>query len=64
MLEIDLEDFFSPPQASEPERHYVEVQKMLEQWEKEKAETEWEPEKVLLEMKQKVATLQAQPVEE
>lgn len=37
---------------------------MLEQWRKEKAETEGEHEKQLLAMKQKVATMQAQQEEE
>lgn len=37
---------------------------MLEQWEKEKAETEREHEKKLFDMKQKVATMQAQQEEE
>lgn len=56
---------FSPLfRQREPERHHIEVQEMLEQWEKEKAETEWEPKEMLLEMRQKAATLQAQPLEE
>ena len=37
---------------------------MLEQWEKEKAETEGEHEKQLFDMKQTVATMQAQQEEE
>lgn len=37
---------------------------MLEKWEKEKAETEGEHEKKLFDMKQKVATMQAQQEEE
>lgn len=37
---------------------------MLEHWEKEKAETEGEHEKKLFDMKQKVATMQAQQEEE
>lgn len=37
---------------------------MLEQWEKEKAETEGEHEKKLLDMKHQVATMQAQQEEE
>lgn len=40
------------------------MQETLEQWEKEKAEREREHEKVLFEMRQKVATLQAQREEE
>ncbi|XP_075022355.1 centrosome-associated protein CEP250-like isoform X3 [Calonectris borealis] len=50
--------------ASEREGHHAELQEMLEQWEKEKAETEGEHEKKLLDMKQKVATMQAQQEEE
>lgn len=37
---------------------------MLEKWEKEKVETEGEHEKKLFDMKQKVATMQAQQEEE
>ncbi|XP_008945178.1 PREDICTED: centrosome-associated protein CEP250, partial [Merops nubicus] len=50
--------------ASEQERHRSELQQMLEQWEKEKAETEGEHEEKLFDMKQKVATMQAQQEEE
>ncbi|RMB95561.1 hypothetical protein DUI87_27671 [Hirundo rustica rustica] len=50
--------------ASERERHRAELQEILEEWEREKAEREQEHEKVLLEMRQKVATLQAQQEEE
>ncbi|KAM9650031.1 uncharacterized protein ACIBXB_012009 [Morphnus guianensis] len=50
--------------ASEREGHHSELQEMLEQWEKEKAETEREHEKKLCDMKQKVATMQAQQEEE
>ncbi|KAM9650025.1 uncharacterized protein ACIBXB_012002 [Morphnus guianensis] len=50
--------------ASEREGHRSELQEMLEQWEKEKAETEREHEKKLCDMKQKVATMQAQQEEE
>ncbi|KAM6288867.1 uncharacterized protein AAHN32_013729 [Aegotheles albertisi] len=50
--------------ASEREGHHSELQEMLEQWRKEKAETEGEHEKQLLAMKQKVATMQAQQEEE
>ncbi|XP_074698827.1 centrosome-associated protein CEP250 isoform X3 [Strix aluco] len=50
--------------ASEQEGHHSELQKILEQWEKEKAETEGEHEKKLFDMKQKVATMQAQQEEE
>ncbi|XP_056363140.1 centrosome-associated protein CEP250-like [Oenanthe melanoleuca] len=50
--------------ASERERHHAEMQETLEQWEKEKAEREQEHQKVLSEMRQKVATLQAQKEEE
>ncbi|XP_069655616.1 centrosome-associated protein CEP250-like [Haliaeetus albicilla] len=56
--------FFSPHQASEREGHHSELQEMLEQWEKEKAETEREHEKKLFDMKQKVAAMQAQQEEE
>ncbi|KAM9650012.1 uncharacterized protein ACIBXB_011988 [Morphnus guianensis] len=51
-------------EASEREGHRSELQEMLEQWEKEKAETEREHEKKLCDMKQKVATMQAQQEEE
>ncbi|XP_050770537.1 centrosome-associated protein CEP250-like isoform X3 [Gymnogyps californianus] len=44
--------------ASEREGHHSEVQEMLEQWEKEKAETEREHEKKLFDVKQEVATVQ------
>ncbi|XP_031983228.1 centrosome-associated protein CEP250-like [Corvus moneduloides] len=50
--------------ASERERHHAEMQETLQQWGKEKAEREQEHEKVLFEMRQKVATLQAQREEE
>ncbi|NXL89550.1 CP250 protein, partial [Alectura lathami] len=50
--------------ASEREGHHLELQGMLERWEKEKAETEGEYEKELIDMKQKVATMQAQQEEE
>ncbi|OWK50835.1 Centrosome-associated protein CEP250 [Lonchura striata] len=50
--------------ANEHERHHAEMQEMLEQWEKEKAEREQEHKKVLFEMRQKVATLLAQQEEE
>ncbi|XP_058278735.1 centrosome-associated protein CEP250-like [Hirundo rustica] len=50
--------------ASERERHRAEMQGILEEWEREKAEREQEHKKVLLEMRQKVATLQAQQEEE
>ncbi|NXR02763.1 CP250 protein, partial [Sagittarius serpentarius] len=50
--------------ASEQEGHRSELQEMLVQWEKEKAETEGEHEKKLFDMKQKVATMQAQQEEE
>ncbi|KAM6298838.1 uncharacterized protein AAHN32_008310 [Aegotheles albertisi] len=50
--------------ASEREGHHSELQEMLEQWRKEKAETEGEHEKQLLAMKQKVAAMQAQQEEE
>lgn len=40
------------------------MQETLQQWGKEKAEREQEHEKVLVEMRQKVATLQAQRQEE
>ncbi|XP_010583310.1 PREDICTED: centrosome-associated protein CEP250-like, partial [Haliaeetus leucocephalus] len=50
--------------ASEREGHHSELQEMLEQWEKEKAETEREHEKKLFDMKQKVAAMQAQQEEE
>ncbi|KAI1233264.1 hypothetical protein IHE44_0004431, partial [Lamprotornis superbus] len=50
--------------ASERERHSAEMQETLEQWEKQKAEREREHQKVLFEMRQKVATLQAQQEEE
>lgn len=40
------------------------MQETLQQWDKEKAEREQEHEKVLFEMRQKVATLQAQRQEE
>ncbi|KAM6194841.1 uncharacterized protein WM294_010576 [Sarcoramphus papa] len=50
--------------ASEREGHHSEVQEMLEQWEKEKAETEREHEKKLFDMKQEIATMQAQQEEE
>ncbi|XP_052648097.1 centrosome-associated protein CEP250-like isoform X2 [Harpia harpyja] len=50
--------------ASKWEEHHSELQEMLEQWEKEKAETEREHEKKLFDMKQKVATMQAQQEEE
>ncbi|KAM6092011.1 uncharacterized protein LJ206_005243 [Theristicus caerulescens] len=50
--------------ASEREGRRSELQEMLEQWEKEKAETEREHEKKLFDMKQKVATMQAQQEEE
>lgn len=40
------------------------MQETLQQWGKEKAEREQEHEKVLFEMRQKVATLQAQREEE
>ncbi|XP_068275661.1 centrosome-associated protein CEP250 isoform X2 [Nyctibius grandis] len=50
--------------ASEREGHRSELQEMLEQWEKEKAETEREHEKKLFDMEQRVATMQAQQEEE
>ncbi|XP_076208172.1 uncharacterized protein LOC143167045 isoform X3 [Aptenodytes patagonicus] len=50
--------------ASEREGHHSELQEMLEQWEKEKAETGREHEKKLFDMKQKVATVHAQQEEE
>ncbi|XP_050763490.1 centrosome-associated protein CEP250-like isoform X2 [Gymnogyps californianus] len=50
--------------ASEREGHHSEVQEMLQQWEKEKAETEREHEKKLFDMKQEIATMQAQQEEE
>ncbi|NXO52537.1 CP250 protein, partial [Aramus guarauna] len=50
--------------ASEREGHHSELQEVLEQWKKEKAETEGEHEKKLFDMKQKVATMQAQQEEE
>ncbi|XP_042656756.1 centrosome-associated protein CEP250 isoform X3 [Tyto alba] len=50
--------------ASEQEGHHSELQDMLEQWEKEKAETEGEHKKKMFDMKQKVATMQAQQEEE
>ncbi|XP_074914651.1 uncharacterized protein LOC142045254 [Buteo buteo] len=50
--------------AREWEGHHSELQEMLEQWEKEKAEAEREHEKKLFDMKQKVATMQAQQEEE
>ncbi|KFW74285.1 Centrosome-associated protein CEP250, partial [Manacus vitellinus] len=50
--------------ASEREEHHAEMQKMLKEWEKGKAETEEEHKKILFEMRQKVATLQAQQEEE
>ncbi|XP_014741683.1 PREDICTED: centrosome-associated protein CEP250 [Sturnus vulgaris] len=50
--------------ASEREKHNAEMQETLEQWEKQKAEREQEHQKVLFEMRQKVATLQAQQEEE
>lgn len=59
-----LEVFSPPRQASEQEAHRSELQKMLEQWEKEKAETEVEHEEKLFDMKQKVANMQAQQEEE
>lgn len=62
-LGLHLANFSSPPQASERERHRAEMQETLEQWEKEKAEREQEHQKVLLEMRQKVATLLAQQEE-
>ncbi|KFP28124.1 Centrosome-associated protein CEP250, partial [Colius striatus] len=50
--------------ASEREGHQSELQDVLEQWEKEKAETAGEHEKKLCDMKQKVAAMQAQQEEE
>ncbi|XP_066186562.1 centrosome-associated protein CEP250 isoform X2 [Sylvia atricapilla] len=50
--------------ASEHKRHCAEMQETLEQWEKEKAEREKEHKKVLFEMRQRIATLQAQQEEE
>ncbi|OXB52992.1 hypothetical protein ASZ78_005972, partial [Callipepla squamata] len=50
--------------ASEREAHHVELQEMLELWEKEKAETEGEHEKKLFHLKEKVATMLAQQEEE
>ncbi|XP_053814669.1 centrosome-associated protein CEP250 [Vidua chalybeata] len=50
--------------ASECKGHHAEMQEMLEQWEKEKAEREQEHKKVLFEMRQEVATLLAQQEEE
>ncbi|XP_075269570.1 uncharacterized protein LOC142360521 [Opisthocomus hoazin] len=50
--------------ASEREGHRSEMQQLLEQWEKEKAETEREHEKQLFEMKQEVAAVRAQQEEE
>ncbi|XP_074742528.1 centrosome-associated protein CEP250-like [Strix uralensis] len=50
--------------ASEREGHHSELQKILEQQEKEKVETEGEHEKKLFDMKQKVATTRAQQEEE
>ncbi|CAM9144037.1 unnamed protein product, partial [Bubo scandiacus] len=50
--------------ASEWEGHHSELQKILEKWEKEKVETEGEHKKKLFDMKQKVATMQAQQEEE
>ncbi|XP_058706326.1 centrosome-associated protein CEP250-like [Poecile atricapillus] len=49
---------------NEQERHHAELQEMLEQWQEEKAKREQEHEEVLLEMRQKVATLQAQQQEQ
>ncbi|XP_062361087.1 centrosome-associated protein CEP250 [Cinclus cinclus] len=46
--------------ASEHERHHAEMQETLQQWQKEKAEREQQQQKVLLEMRQKVDTLQTQ----
>ena len=60
-LGLHLEDFPSPPQASEHERHRAE---MLEQWEEEKAERKREHQKLLLEIKREIATLQAQKEED
>uniref|UniRef100_A0A669QQS9 Centrosomal protein 250 n=1 Tax=Phasianus colchicus TaxID=9054 RepID=A0A669QQS9_PHACC len=50
--------------ASEREGRQLELQEMLELWEKEKAETEGQHEKKLFHMKEKVATMQAQQEEE
>ncbi|NXT81098.1 CP250 protein, partial [Zapornia atra] len=50
--------------AREREGHHSELQEILEQWEKEKAETEREHEMQLFDMKQEVATMQAQQEEE
>lgn len=51
-------------QASEREGRQLELQEMLELWEKEKAEAEGQHEKKLFDMKEKVATMQAQQEEE
>ena len=64
MLGLHHEVSSSPPQASEWEGHRSELQQLLEQWEKEKAEAEREHEKQLFEMKQEVAAVQAQQEEE
>ncbi|KAM6378665.1 centrosome-associated protein CEP250-like [Pluvialis apricaria] len=50
--------------AREREGHHSELQEMLEQWQKEKAETEGEHAKTLFDVKQKVATMAAQLEEE
>ncbi|POI34336.1 hypothetical protein CIB84_001913 [Bambusicola thoracicus] len=50
--------------ASEREGRQLELQEMLELWEKEKAEAEEQHEKKLFHMKEKVATMQAQQEEE
>ncbi|KAM6054218.1 LOW QUALITY PROTEIN: uncharacterized protein VSU04_011452 [Chlamydotis macqueenii] len=50
--------------ASEREGHRSKLQEMLQQWAKEKAEAEREHEKQLVDMEQKIATLQAQQEEE
>ncbi|KAM6378668.1 uncharacterized protein J5M81_011266 [Pluvialis apricaria] len=50
--------------AREREGHHSELQEMLEQWQKEKAETEGEHAKALFDVKQKVATMAAQLKEE
>lgn len=63
-MRFHLEVFSFTHQASEREGRHVELQEMLELWEKEKAETEGQHEKKLFHMKEKVATMQAQQEEE
>lgn len=63
-LRLYLVVFSFTHQASEREGRQLELQEMLELWEKEKAEAEGQHEKKLFDMKEKVATMQAQQEEE